>query len=98
MSLADVEVYKVKDLWLELDMMSPVSIPGSYAITVALYDGGEPVVAACSAAQVQSQFQVYTQMQTTCQTVQCTQIICVSARKTTPNVVSNSSLTKQAMQ
>ena len=62
--MADVEAYKVKDLWLELDMMSPVGIPGSYAITVALYDNGEPIQAAGSAVQVQSNYQVHKQMQT----------------------------------
>ena len=56
----DVEAYKVKDLWLDLEVMSPVSIPGSYSITVALYDGGEPVPAAATSngVRVQSAFKV----------------------------------------
>ena len=56
--VADIEAYKVKDLWLELDMMSPVGIAGSFAVTVILYDGGEPVLTAGSATQAQSQFKV----------------------------------------
>lgn len=58
--IVDVEPYKVKDLWLDLEVMSPVSIAGSYSITVALYDGGEPVQAAGSsgALRVQSAFKV----------------------------------------
>lgn len=58
--VVDVEAYKVKDLWLDLEVMSPVSIPGSYSITVALYDGGEPVPAAgtSNGVRVQSAFKV----------------------------------------
>lgn len=58
--VVDVEAYKVKDLWIDLEVMSPVSIPGSYSITVALYDGGEPVPAAGTSGgvQVQSAFKV----------------------------------------
>lgn len=58
--VADIEAYKVKDLWLELEVMSPVSSAGSYSVTVVLYDGGEPVQAAGSAAGItaQSQFKV----------------------------------------
>ena len=56
----DVEAYKVKDLWIDLEVMSPVSNAGSYSITVTLYDGGEPVQAAGSsgAVRVQSAFKV----------------------------------------
>lgn len=58
--IADIEAYKVKDLWLELEVMSPVSSAGSYSVTVVLYDGGEPVQAAGSPAGIkaQSQFKV----------------------------------------
>ena len=60
LQLADIEAYKVKDLWLELELMSPVSTAGSYSLTVILYDGGEPVQAAGSSAgvRVDSQFKV----------------------------------------
>ena len=51
----DVEPYKVKDLWLDLEVMSPVSIAGSYSIAVVLYDGGEPVQAAGSSGRVRAQ-------------------------------------------
>ena len=59
--VVDVEAYKVKDLWIDLEVMSPVSIPDSYSITVALYDGGEPVPAAgtSSGVGVQSAFKVW---------------------------------------
>ncbi len=58
--VADIEAYKVKDLWLELEVMSPVSSAGSYSVAVVLYDGGEPVQAAGGPAGVkaQSQFKV----------------------------------------
>ena len=58
--VADIEAYKVKDLWLELEVMSPVSSAGSYSVAVVLYDGGEPVQAAGSPAGIkaQSQFKV----------------------------------------
>lgn len=58
--VVDVEAYKVKDLCIDLEVMSPVSIPGSYSITVALYDGGEPVPAAgtSNGIRVQSTFKV----------------------------------------
>ena len=58
--VADIEAYKVKDLWLELEVMSPVSSAGSYSVAVVLYDGGEPVQAAGSPAgtKAQSQFKV----------------------------------------
>ena len=58
--IVDDEPYKVKDLWLDLEVMSPVGIPGSYSITVALYDGGEPVQAAGSSGgvRVQSEYKV----------------------------------------
>ena len=58
--VADIEAYKVKDLWLELEVMSPVSNAGSYSVAVVLYDGGEPVQAAGSPAGIkaQSQFKV----------------------------------------
>ncbi|DBA83915.1 TPA: hypothetical protein ACH3X1_006417 [Trebouxia sp. C0004] len=55
--VADIEAYKVKDLWLELEVMSPVSSAGSYSVTVVLYDGGEPVQAAGSAAGIRAQSQ-----------------------------------------
>ena len=66
--IVDVEPYKVKDLWIELEVMSPVSIPGSYSITVTLYDGGEPVHAAGSSSgvRVQSAFRVWDLHQSTC--------------------------------
>ena len=50
----------MKDLWLELEVMSPVSSAGSYSVAVVLYDGGEPVQAAGSPAGIkaQSQFKV----------------------------------------
>lgn len=57
--IADVETYKVKDLWLELDMMSPVDQPGSYSIAVVLYDNLEPVQAAGNnVVKVQSDYKV----------------------------------------
>ena len=58
--VADIEAYKVKDLWLELEVMSPVSSAGSYSVAVVLYDGREPVQAAGSPAGIkaQSQFKV----------------------------------------
>jgi len=58
--VGDIEAYKVKDLWLELEVMSPVSSAGSYSVAVVLYDGGEPVQAAGSPAGIkaQSQFKV----------------------------------------
>ena len=58
--VAEIEAFKVKDLWLELEVMSPVSIVGTYAISVVLYDGGEPKQTAGTSAgvQVQSQFKV----------------------------------------
>ncbi|KAL0028702.1 hypothetical protein WJX79_000762 [Trebouxia sp. C0005] len=55
--IADIEAYKVKDLWLELEVMSPVSSAGSYSVTVVLYDGGEPVQAAGSPAGIKAQSQ-----------------------------------------
>ena len=59
MRIADVETYKVKDLWLELDVMSPVDLPGSYSIAVVLYDNLEPVqFAGNSAVKIQSEFKV----------------------------------------
>ena len=59
--VVDVEAYKVKDLWIDLEVMSPVSTAGSYSITVTLYDGGEPVYAAgnLGAVRVQSAFKVW---------------------------------------
>ncbi len=58
--VADIEAYKVKDLWLELEVMSPVSAAGSCAVSVVLYEGGEPVQGAGSSVgvRVQSQFKV----------------------------------------
>lgn len=59
MRIADVEAYKVKDLWVELDMMSPVDQPGSYSIALVLYDSMEPVQAAGSTVvKAQSNFKV----------------------------------------
>ena len=59
--IADVESYKVKDLWLDLDVMSPVDFPGHYSIAVVLYDSLEPVLAAGNTARkVQSDFKVQT--------------------------------------
>lgn len=61
LAVVDVEAYKVKDLWIDLEVMSPVSTAGSYSITVTLYDGGEPVYAAgnLGAVRVQSAFKVW---------------------------------------
>ena len=60
MRIADVETYKVKDLWLELDVMSPVDLPGSYSIAVVLYDNLEPVqFAGNNAVKIQSDFKVH---------------------------------------
>ena len=42
--IADVESYKVKDVWIELEVMSPVDIPGSYSIAVVMYDSLEPAL------------------------------------------------------
>ena len=57
--IAAVETYKVKDLWLVLDVMSPVDLPGSYSIAVVVYDNLEPVqFAGNSAVKIQSEFKV----------------------------------------
>ena len=51
----------MKDLWLDLDVMSPVDLPGHYSIAVVLYDSLEPVQAAGNAAvKVQSEYKVQT--------------------------------------
>ena len=49
------ETYRVKDLWLEVEVMSPVSMAGSYSAAVVLYDGSEPVQAAGSTDGVRTQ-------------------------------------------
>ncbi len=49
------ETYRVKDLWLEVEVMSPVSMAGSYSAAVVLYDGSEPVQAAGTTNGVRKQ-------------------------------------------
>ena len=49
------ETYRVKDLWLEVEVMSPVSMAGSYSAAVVLYDGSEPVQAAGTMDGVRTQ-------------------------------------------